>query len=283
MGFVRGLIVVVVSVLLFLSLLSMTFFGVVNSSLKYENVEQKSADVIRDVLESGFNLSKSVDNVYPLMQIYCRNNSDYEYVYYSEGFTFSIPCSTVMQGKDAVINETIRDLVRNNYYAEYDCTLFECLKESPLFLISEKTYNDTNNNFYFFLFSSFLLFIALFIFIEKRTNTFLITGSILLICSLIFIKIDAIFSSFSGIVFQILGIFFSNSFSISINILIAGVIFLAIGLILKIFKLGFKIEEFISKFKKSSEDFKKKQNVKILPQPKFPSKKSAKSKRTKSK
>ncbi len=232
----------------------MTLFGVLSSSLSYEKIQQNSAEVIKDSLLSGFNLSTGIEGFAPLMQLYCSNNSASEYVFSSAGYTFDIPCEIVMQGKDAIIDEGVRDLIYRTYYTEYDCNFFDCIKQSPFFLVSEKAYDYLNNKFYFFLGLSFILILGLFLFTEKKTNTFIIAGVLVIISSLIFFKIDSIFALFSDkLIFNLLGIFFSESFSFSVNFLIAGIILLVLGIIFKIFKLGFVIQKFISKFKKSEK------------------------------
>lgn len=271
MGFIRGFLVVVISVLLFLSLLSMTLLGVLSSSLNYETLQQKSSGVIEDSLESQFNLSSNLNSFIPIMQLYCINNSVSDYVFNTGGYTFDIPCTTVIQGKDAIIDESISDLIHNVYYTKYDCSFIDCVIESPFALVSEKAYNYLNGKFYFFLLASFLLTAALFFFVEKKTNTFIIAGSMMTISSLIFFKLDSIFALFpEQILFKLLGIFFSESFSFSVKILIAGIVLLIIGIIMKIFKLGFKIEQFISKLKQAK---------KVQPSQNQPAKKSRKRRR----
>lgn len=262
MGVIRGFFAVIVSVLLFLSFFSMILFGILGSSLNYENVEQKAAPLVKASLDEGFNLENEIDSVNPMMQIYCRNNSAAEYVFNSDGYTFGIPCEAVMQGKDAIIDEGIKDLVHKVYYTKYDCGFFNCFRESPFFLVSEKAYNYLNNKFYLFAAVSFILFIALFFFIDKKTSSFIIAGISLIIPSLIFIKLDSLFLSSNQMLFQLLAIFFSESFPVSLNTLIAGISLLIFGIVMKIFKVGFKIQELISKFKQQAE---KKPEIKEKP------------------
>ena len=180
-----------------------------------------------------------------------------DYVFRESDHTYIITCNSALQGKDAMIKEGIKSIIHDNYYADSECRFFDCFKKTslsgfnPLFLISERTYNYVNGKFYFFLFISLILTGALLFFIEKKTNLPILTGILLIISSLLFIKLDAILSLFSDkTFFNFLWIFFSNSYLISLKILIAGVILLIIGIILKIFKVGFFISNLISKFKK---------------------------------
>jgi len=250
MGVIRGLLVVVGSVLLFLSLLSVTFFWVSSSSLNYENLQDSAPSVIMDFLEE-VNVTSIIDSNYNLIQTYCNSSyANSNYVFKEGNYTFDIPCESVSQGRDTMVQEGVKNILYKIYYTEYNCNFFDCLKVSPFFLISERAYNYLDAKFYFFLFVSFILIIALFLFIEKKTNTFILTGSLMIISALIFVKIDSFFALFyDKIFFRILGIFFSQSFSVSVSLFITGIILLMIGFIFKIFRIGFKISGLISKLK----------------------------------
>ncbi|MDD5012364.1 MAG: hypothetical protein PHQ66_01820 [Candidatus Nanoarchaeia archaeon] len=251
MGVIKGLLVVVSSGLLFLSLLSMTFFLVSSSSLKYENLQESASSVVIGFLEDT-NVTSVIDENYYIIQRYCNISNDTSTYVFKEGnYTFEISCDSVAQGKNAMIEEGINSIISKIYYTEYDCSFFNCLKQSPFFLISEKAYNYLDAKFYFFLLTSFLLIVALFIFTEKKSNTFIVAGILTIIPALLFIKIDSVLAVFSDkMLFRILGIFFSESFAVSTTILVAGIVLLVLGVIFKVFKIGFKIQEIISKFKK---------------------------------
>lgn len=260
MGAIRGFFVVIISVLLFLSLLSVTLLGIVSSSLNYETLQRNSAGIIKDSLENGFNLENEISKITPTIQLYCTTNNVSDYVFFASGYTFDIPCDAAMQGEDEITEEAIKDLVHNVYYTKYECTFFECIKESPFFLVSEKSYEYFNNKFFLLLSASLILAIGLFFLVERKTNTFIIAGSSMIISAVLFFKMDYFLSLFPNqIILQLLRIFFSESFSVSVNVLIVGIILLVIGLIFKIFKIGFKIQELISKLKEQQSIQKKKQ------------------------
>lgn len=260
MGFIRGFFVVVISVLLFVAIFSMSLFLVVGSSLSYENVQQNSEMFLQDFLNSSFDISTAIDSVYPAMQIYCNNNPDY--VFSAEGYTFDISCETVLQGKDAIIHESVGNMINQIYYKEYDCDFISCIKDMSLedgnfniveILISEIAYDYWNEKFYFLLGAVFLLSIALFVFVEKKTNSFIILGSMLILSSLIFGSLESVFSAFSNnFVYGILKIFFSESFPVALRLLIVGVVFVVTGIIFKLFRIGFKIKNLFSKTKEKT-------------------------------
>ncbi len=284
MGVIRGFFLVIATVLLFLSLISMTLFWTLGSSLSYNNVEKQSVIIIKDFLQDT-NVTDHIQKVYPIIQLYCQNYSNY--VFSLEGYTVDIPCDVALQGDDAVIEEGIKDMVHEIYYTEYDCDFLNCFNEmyidskgkvTPFFLISEKAYDFWNNKFHISLIASLVLLALVFLLIEKKTTMPLLIGSLLIISSLPFIKLDVLLSLFSDKTsVKLLSIFFSQAYFIAVKILIAGIILLAIGIILKIFKVGFSISDFISKIKEKIQEGREKQKQQKM-QVQKKSKKARKSK-----
>ena len=136
MGVIRGVLLVLVAVLLFLSIICTNLFWTLSSSLKYENVEKESVIIAKDFLK-GVDVTNAVKQMYPLILSYCKNNS--EYVFNYQGYTFDVPCSVASQGQDAIIEEGVKDLVKNVYYTEYECNFLDCASKPqlPLFLVTE--------------------------------------------------------------------------------------------------------------------------------------------------
>lgn len=260
MGVIRGILLVLVVVLLFFSFFAINLFYTLSLSLNYDTLQRESANVIKDSLKE-INLTNIIGNQYNLIKSYCKNNSDSDFVFSAQGYTFDISCSTASQGEDAIIEEGAKDLVHNVYYAEYDCNFFDCFKKSPipLFLVSEKTYTFFTNKLYLLLTLSLVLLVLSFFLVEKKTNLPILVGSMLIISSLPFFKLDYFFSLLSNkIIFKFLKIFFSQAYFVSIKALIAGIILLIAGIILDIFKIGFKISNFISKIRGKKENIKNK-------------------------
>ena len=252
MGAIRGFFVVVVSILLFLSIFSSVLLLILTSSLNYDNLQKESKDVIKGILEKTMNLSSVIDNAYPFIQIYCQTNS--EYVFNAEGYSFTIPCNITSEGKEAIVDKGIGYLIKGIYYKDYNCEFIDCFNKSevPTFLFSMKSYTFLNNLFYIFLFISFLLLILIFFLIEKKTSFPILVGSLLIVSSLPFFKINNLINFIPNeTAVKVVGLFFSSTPSISIKVLIAGIVLLVIGVILKILKVGVSISDGISKFKKS--------------------------------
>jgi hypothetical protein len=262
MGFIRGVLLVLVTVLLFLSIICVNLFWTLSLSLDYKNVEKEALAVSKDFLKE-INVTSAVKQAYPLINSYCKNHS--EYVFNYQGYTFDIPCDAAVKGEDAVIEEGVRDLVKNVYYTEYECDFLECASKPqiPLFLISEKAYDFFTGKFYFFLAALFILLIFVFLFVEKKTNVPILAGSLLIISSLIFIKLDSLFALFSDkIILSLLKIFFSQTYFVSLRILIIGIALVLLGIVLKIFKVGFFVSKLISKVNQKKIDISKKKSVK---------------------
>ncbi len=258
MGAIRGILLVFVAVLLFLSVLLANLFLVLTLSLNYENVREESTTLVKDFLKE-IDITNALKQAYPLISFYCQNYS--EYVFNYQGYTLDIPCSIVSQGENAIIEEGVRDLVKSVYYAKYECNFLDCPNKSqlPLFLISEKAHDFWENKFYLSLIISFVLFILVFLLVEKKTNALILSGSLLIVSAVPFIKLDYLLSLFSDkIIFKFLGVFFSQAYYVSIKTLVIGIGLLVLGIVLDIFKVGFFISNLISKSKeKTSKKTKK--------------------------
>ena len=263
MGVIRGILLVVVAVLFFFSVILVSLFWTLNLSLNYDNVQKESTIVLKDILQQDANFSSIISASYPLIQTYCQLQNNSNYVFNSEGYTFDIPCSSMSQGERSVIDEGIKSLIHRVYYTGYDCDFLNCFSKYPvpLFLISEKAYNYWHDKFYWILGISAILLVLIFLLVEKKTNTFILSGILVIISALPFIKLDSIMSMFSNkIIFKFLEIFFSQAYTVSIRIIIAGIALLAIGIVFDVFKLGFSISAFFSKIKEKREEAINKKN-----------------------
>jgi hypothetical protein len=251
MGVIRNILLVFLSVLLFLTFFCSILFLVVSSSLNYNNVENQSVSIVHNLLEQQFNITSLVAKNYPFIQMYCQNHESY--VFSAENYTFNIPCSISLQGQEAIITEGVKEVINQIYYKDYNCKFFACFKQEkiPVFLISELSHNSFFNFFLLSLGVS-LIFLALaFLLIEKKTSLPILAGAILIISALPFRKIGTLVNLLSDkISFQFLKIFFSESGRISLIFLIIGGALILLGILLKIFKVGFSISSGVSNLKK---------------------------------
>jgi len=268
MGIIRGGLLVVISVLLFISFLAGNLFLTMDKSLEYDNVKAEILPVVRDIADEEMDITNVIEDNMETMEDYCLNNSDY--VFEESDYTFEVSCESVSKGSEAVVDEGTENLLEDIYYNDYDCGFISCFEEMeyPFFLVSEKFKNKFNNWFYVSLLISLALIVLVFILVESKSNFFIISGSLLIISALPFMKINWFLSSKDNIISNFLIVFFSNSYSIFLSGLILGIVLLILGVISKFFGIGFKIHEFFSKFKKSDGkgQGKKIVNTQVVPQ-----------------
>ena len=254
MGVARSGLFAVASVLLFIFLLAGNLFLTLKTSLTYENVEPEVASVV-EKLADEFNLTEDVNNKMPTMTTYCQNNS--EYVFSQDGRVFVIPCDVVVQGNNAVVDYGIKSIIKDAYYEKYECDFWNCFKENepPFFLVSEKAKDYWSEKFYFTLLALIILIILMFFLIKEKTNLPIVVGILLALASLPFIKLNWLFSFMpNNPFFEFISVLVSNSYNIFLASIILGLIILTIGIILKFFKIGFKISEFFSKKDATSKE-----------------------------
>jgi hypothetical protein len=260
MGLIRGGLVVIAGVLLFISILVGSLFLTLSSSLEYENVVPEFTSAVKNTFTGEFNLESGIIKQSEAMNFYCKNYPSYVF---SQGeYTFDIPCEIILQGPDKILDEGMKQLVKKIYYTDYDCEfLLGCSKkyQQPLFLVSEQAKNYWNDKFYLALGISAILIAIMFILAEHRLDLFTKIGGILIISSLPFMKLDSIVSFFNFQFIQFLSIFVSKSYDVFLKVLILGIIFVATGLIIKLFKFGFKLNSIFQK-KEVSEETKKEDN-----------------------
>jgi len=251
MGGIRKFFLVIVSVLLFLTFICVNLFGILSLSLSYNNFQNQSVPIIQSSLQS-FNVISQIQSSLPAIQQYCQTHSSY--TSNAAGYSIIIPCTAAFQGVDAIIEEGAKQITQQIYYTTYDCNSLDCLKISQvsLFLLSEKAYVLWTEIFRISLVISFVLLVLLFFLVEKKENILLLSGILLTIPSFILLKLDFLLDKlFSTQVFyNFLKIFFSQSFYFSLRSLIVGIVLIGLGIIFKIFNVGFFISNLISKIKK---------------------------------
>jgi len=255
MGVIRGSLFVIVSVLLLIFLLAGNLFLTVNISLNYENIKPKLVEEVRSLAIEDFNLKKKVNEDYPKMQTTCETNS--EYVFSQNSEVFVIPCEVIAQGSEPVLEYSINSLIEEYYYKEYDCDFLDCFKEGepPFFIISKTAQDYCKSKFFLALIISLILIALMFLLIENRTNLPIVVGTLLVISSLPFIKLNWLFSIFAEKSFLgFFSILVNRSYKVFLISAILGVILVGIGIAMKFFRIGFKISEIFSKFSKNKDE-----------------------------
>lgn len=250
MGLIKSFLLVIVSSLLFVSFFAGNLFLTLSWSLEYQNVEAQFTSSMKELLTDQIDLVQVMAEQIPFMESYCQNNSEFVFQEPTTNYTFQIPCTIVSQGPDSIVEYGSQSFLKDLYYKEYNCGFWDCFGETqyPLFLISEKAKNYWNGKFYFTLMISLALIGLMFFLVHKKTSLLIIPGSLLVASSLPFMKLDSVLTFFSGKPFiSFLSVFFTQSYSVFLASLIAGIILLAAGILFKIFGIGFKISSLFSK------------------------------------
>ncbi|MBU3907498.1 MAG: hypothetical protein KKA64_04595 [Nanoarchaeota archaeon] len=236
MGFIRGSAVFFLAVLTLSSLLGLALFFTLSSSLEYNNVKQGLYPVVEKIADEEMNLTSVLNSHYYSMDLHCRNNS--EYLLSQEGFSFTIPCSIVSQGQDAIIYYGINETIKQVYYQKYDCSFLECFNKQeeskkPFFIVSEMSWKYFRGKFYSLLIISLVLIALLFLCIQNKKNLPILLGGLMMLSSLPFFQLGAFMSLFaemdnSTLVF--LSALLSNSNSVFWIMFVSGLILIGFGI-----------------------------------------------------
>lgn len=119
MGFIRGSLFVIVSVLLFLSMLSAGFFYMISISLDYDIVKDELVSSAEEMVGDMGVYDDFVNN-FGVMQEYCSGNSVFKW---NEGGTYNIPCEVISEGSESVIDyistanpsDEVKENINSNY------------------------------------------------------------------------------------------------------------------------------------------------------------------------
>lgn len=251
MGLIRGGLMFVVVVLLFWSFLAGNVFLTLSMSLDYDVIQPELSSSIKGVIGSQMNLTEQVDNRLEAMEIYCVNNSE-SFVFSEGDYTFDVPCEVVPQGSGVIEDYLINDIIEKSYYQEYECSFIDCIRnfdlKQPFFLVSAKAYDYWKNKFYFSLIVSIILVVLVFFLVEQKFNFPIVVGTLMILSSLPFMKINSLISLFTNEFYaQFFNIFLSKSYTVFLIMFILGIFILAIGLTLRFFKFGFWVSELFDK------------------------------------
>jgi len=252
MGVIRGGLLVVVSVLLFVSIFAGLIFFTMSWSLNYDNVQVELKEVINDTFRSEVGIESIVDRNYLEMIAFCQNSS--YYVFGFEERTLTLPCSVVLQGQDFIFEKSVELFIEDVYFSQYDCSFWNCFSQEkiPFFLVSAKAQSYWYSKFNYVLIIFGLLCVLGFLLSEKKSNFFLLLSVLLIIASIPFSKFDLFAGFFGDKAEGLLNVFFSKAYAVFLRGVIIGAILIFVGILLKFFRIGFKIQSIFSKVSESS-------------------------------
>jgi hypothetical protein len=253
MGFIRGLLLVFVSIILLLSVLCSGIFYTISSSLEYNTVQNHAISVVQPLVEQ-LNLTQIIDTNRDIITNYCKNNPDYVFNY--QGYTFQFSCQDV-NSTSSIISDAIKNFVSSLYYQQYNCNYWDCFGKysPPLFLISEKSQEYWLNLFYMALAASILSIVLLFFLFRRKYDLLFFSGGILVASALAILGLGKLLATLSNqIISNIALVFFSQTNFVFLRLIIAGGALIFAGLIVELFRAGFKLYDMFSRFRGVGEE-----------------------------
>ncbi|MFW6283577.1 MAG: hypothetical protein ACOC1P_06020, partial [Minisyncoccales bacterium] len=235
-------------------------------------INQSSFQIIdEDVVE------QQVYENYGVFVDYCESHSDFvienperfdelkEIQEIIDSDSIEVSCDVVEEEPEEILRDVVGDYFDRIYYKNYDCDFsitslfFDCFTKykSPFFLISEQAKNYWYNKFVLLLLVNIALAGAMFLFIENRSNWFLVVGIFLIIASLPFLSLKWIMLFLDNQYLEIYSVLFTQYNETFLISVLAGVLMIALGIGFKFFKLGFYIS---GKFDNLSKKFSKKRD-----------------------
>lgn len=253
MSFIRKGVLVVFSFLFFLCLLISGLFLVFYLSLDYDSVNAGLNHVVMGLPE-GETILQEISSQKPMFEIYCLDNSEFSF---SNPFTNeveNISCVELLDDTEGFINNRISKTIQKKYYDEYDCGFFDCLEKTkdPFSLISKNALNYWKAKFFYSLIALFLLAIIIFLLVENKSNFFILSSLLFAFSSIVLFKLNVIV----GIIFdffrksieigalspslipEIFSLFLSKSSFVFVVFICVAALFLASGVIMKIFGIS---------------------------------------------
>ncbi len=242
MGFIRGGVLVIVSIFLLMSLIGVNSLFIITSSLEYENVNSQIKSVVMDetVLSeifpgADFNLTSQEEEIFERAKEFCGNETE-DYVFSYEEYEIDIPCSLVEENPEAIINKTVDGVIEGIYYGDYECDYWDCFtkEKTPLFLISEKSKNYWQEKLIFMFIFSLILVAGMFFLTENKKNFPIVLGGVLILSTLPLLKLESFVVSLAGSSLSFLSGVLTSIKPIFWTGFVLGLILIGIGVALKI-------------------------------------------------
>lgn len=180
----------------------------------------------------------------------CKIKDSFNTTYFN--YSVAISCTAILNGSEAILNESIDKLSLTIYEDSYGCdNLIQCFRESdgkPFFILSRETKEYFDSKFYQCLGVLALLILMLIVFVEKKTNVPIVLGVIIAIASAPFLKLYELVAYITRWDFiEFFRIFFTKSMEVFWISFIIGIILIVLGVLIKVFSIGLKVEGFIAK------------------------------------
>ena len=253
MGLLRSGGLTLIAILLFLVLLVSNSLMAVTMSLDYDTLQPELTGVANEIIvEQG--LDQQLVDGFPQMVEECSNENVTELVYNESDLISDIPCDVVLDSQESIVSYVVANIVEEGYYKDYSCSFWECSVtegQIPTYLFSQMARDYWSGKFKLALTFVIILSILGFVIAEARKNYPFLLGGLFILSALPFIKVSWFFSLFGNFeVARILGVFFSQSFSVFLIMTIIGVVLILLGVVLKFLGLGSFIDNLMGGPKK---------------------------------
>lgn len=260
MSFLRVLAVVLLSILLFVSLVASNALFVLGTSLQYNNIKNALSPSVQQLsgmitgnslppqIIQNSNISQYVQSATDHAKVFCQSNPGYVFNYSYGGYSLSIPCSSVNFSSpnpaEQVATKSIDSLIHDSYYMQYNCSFTQCFSEinPPTFLISEMSQQYFMGKFYLAIIVSLILIGLLLLAAQRKANASIITGTLLIASGIFVMQAIKTVENMLGQYGPILATFLVTSSTAFWFSLISGVVLLLSG-------IGFRIWHKLPKIK----------------------------------
>lgn len=203
MGFFRGGTLVIVSLVLFLAILSTLTFSTLERSSSYENIreevserminlpENPTYDQMEDpFIEEGVKLKSQANKTIIVVTEHCKIAESYTLIY--DDHVLTIPCPDIIT-EETLTEALVSEFIEETYYQEYDCNFLKCLATGETsYLTSSQAKDYWSGKFNIALIITLLLAGAIFILIEQRINWPFIIGGATILSSIALFKIQGL-------------------------------------------------------------------------------------------
>ncbi len=252
MGFLRGLAVVFLAMLIFVSLVASNTLFVFGTSLKYDNVKAGLYPLVQELSGTGtgnilpqnitqnVNVNKYVQGALTYVNNYCQNNTDYTFKY--NGYSINITCDQAKSAlnssnpAEAIINQSFDSIVSAFYYQNYNCTFTQCFStiNPPTFLVSQMSQQYFMGKFYLAIIVSVILIALLILAAARKANAVIIIGTLLIASGIFVLEFIKIAVSMLGQYSPLLRVFLTTANTTFLFSLIVGIVLILAGIGLRI-------------------------------------------------
>ena len=186
MGFVKGTLVFFLASFLLIALIFGNLALTLSLSIGQENFQENLVENIAKAVAENTETDEQIDSNLAVFQENCANNTEINLEL--NGTKISIPCEKAKEGSEAVIKESVNDIL---FETEPDKNIecdnsINCFLKYKGILFSEEAKNYWSKMFYFSLVVVFLIILGMFFLVEERLSLPISVGIITIISSLPF-------------------------------------------------------------------------------------------------